>query len=125
MTGLGAPNVDAVGQTRLLSDALSRPLIGAYRAGGFGLAFLLLGAVLMLLSATLLEGVVTYLIAAAGFALIVVPCWFFWLKEMRPISVAQRRVRENTEMIDAVQAMAVSLTELLAAEGRSAAGNGS
>src|SRR5688500_7936957 len=105
MTGPAQTNMDAIAQARPLSDALSRPLIGAYRVGGFGLAFLLLGAILILLSATLFSGGLTYLIALTGFFLVVVPCYFFWLKEMRPLAVGHRRVQESAEIVDAVQAM--------------------
>jgi hypothetical protein len=40
------------------------------------------------------------------------PCYFFYVKEIRPISRVQETVGRNAEMIDAVQETAMSMTEL-------------
>ena len=96
-----------------LADAISEPITKAYRVGGFGLAFLLLGA-LMMLTATLKgsTGIASYLLASAGLVLIVIPCYFFYVKEIRPISTVRQSVVENKEVIDLVQATALSMTDL-------------
>jgi hypothetical protein len=93
-----------------LSDALSEPLTKAYQAGGFGLAFLVLGAIFLAASALAPRGVPSYLLAAVGFLLVVVPCYFFYVKEIRPIASAQKRVEENKELLDLIQDAALKMT---------------
>jgi hypothetical protein len=93
-----------------LSDALSEPLTKAYRIGGFGLAFLLLGAIFLTASAATPRGLLSYLIAAVGVVLVVVPCYFFYVKEIRPIKAAQTQVSSNAELIDSVQTAALTTT---------------
>ena len=99
-------------EVKHLSDAIMEPLTRAYRIGGFGLAFLLLGGLLTLTATFLPRSPLSYLLATTGFLLIAVPCYFFYVKEIRPIARAQRGVIQNREMIDAVQATALSMTEL-------------
>jgi hypothetical protein len=93
-----------------LSDTLSEPLTKAYRIGGFGLAFLLLGAIFLTASAAAPRGLLSYVVAAVGVVLVVVPCYFFYVKEIRPIKAAQTQVRSNAELIDSVQAAALTTT---------------
>jgi hypothetical protein len=93
-----------------LSDALSEPLTKAYRIGGFGLAFLVLGAIFLTASAATPRGLLSYVIAAVGVVLVVVPCYFFYVKEIRPIKAAQTQVQNNAELIDSVQAAALTTT---------------
>jgi ABC-type multidrug transport system fused ATPase/permease subunit len=95
-----------------LSDAVMEPITKAYRIGGFGLAFLLLGALLMLTATFVTASSLSYSLVFVGFILVVLPCYFFYVKEIRPISRAQRAVGQSTEMIDAVQETAISMTEL-------------
>jgi hypothetical protein len=95
-----------------LSDAISQPLISAYRAGGLGLTLLVLGALLMSLAATVLTGAGRYVIVAIGLGLIALPCYFFYVQQIRPIAKAQQAVEQNREMIDTVQDAAVAMTEL-------------
>jgi hypothetical protein len=95
---------------RPLSDAVSSPLTKAYRVGGFGLSFLVLGAILFSAAAVSPRGVLSYFMASVGLLLIAVPCYFFYVKEIRPIASAQRRVAENAELIDAVQDVALATT---------------
>jgi hypothetical protein len=95
-----------------LSDTIMEPITKAYRVGGFGLAFLLLGALLMLTATLIARGVLSYFLGGAGLVLILLPCYFFYQKEVRPISQAHKAVLENKDMIDAVQATALSMTEL-------------
>jgi hypothetical protein len=95
-----------------LSDAIIRPITKAYRVGGFGLAFLLLGAIMILLGALISVGVFVYPLAFVGLLLIVIPCYFFYAKEIRPIATARKIAAQNGEMIDAVQATAIEVTNL-------------
>jgi hypothetical protein len=95
-----------------LSEAIIEPITRAYRVGGFGLAFLLLGAIMILLGALISVGVFVYPLAFAGLLLIVIPCYFFYMKEMRPVSAARKLTAQNREMVDAVQATAIEVTNL-------------
>jgi hypothetical protein len=101
---------DADPEVRRLSDALSEPLIKAYRLGGFGLAFLVLGAIFLAASAAAPRGSLSYVIAGVGLLLVVVPCYFFYVKEIRPIASAQATVRRESELIDSIQDTALELT---------------
>ncbi|MEU3488697.1 hypothetical protein [Streptomyces massasporeus] len=44
--------------------------------------------------------------------MIAVPCYFFYVKEIRPIRKAQEAVSRNKEVIDEIHATAISLMEL-------------
>lgn len=85
-----------------LYESLASPLTKAYRVGGFGLAFLLLGASLMLTAVIGRWGWPSYAAGIAGFVLVLIPAYFFYIKEIRPIGRAQRAVEQNKELIDAV-----------------------
>jgi hypothetical protein len=67
----------------------------------------------MMLAATFVSAsTLSYSLVIAGFILVVLPCYFFYVKEIRPISRVQETVGRNAEMIDAVQETAMSMTEL-------------
>jgi hypothetical protein len=93
-----------------LSDALAEPLTKAYKVGGFGLAFLVLGAIFLAASAVSPRGPLSYVIAAVGFFLIVVPCYYFYVKSIRPIASKRREVQRSRELIDSVQSAALEMT---------------
>jgi hypothetical protein len=99
-------------QVKLLSDAIIEPITKAYRVGGFGLAFLLLGAIMILLGALISLGDFVYPLAFAGLLLIIIPCYFFYAREIRPVSAAKKLTAQNREMIDTVQATAIEITNL-------------
>jgi hypothetical protein len=99
-------------QIKPLSDAIIEPITKAYRVGGFGLAFLLLGAIMILLGVLISVRDFAYPLAFVGLLLIVIPCYFFYIKEIRPISAARKSTERNREMVDTVQAAAIELTAL-------------
>lgn len=104
----------APSQARNLSEAIFAPVNRAYKLGGLGLAFLSLGAFMMLSVAlvvdqpTLLSGVV----AVSGFVLVMATCALFYVKDIRPMFRLQRNIHENKELIDAVQKTAIEMTEM-------------
>ncbi|MDG4774633.1 hypothetical protein [Solwaraspora sp. WMMD792] len=106
----GAPTDEPA--PRPLADALAAPLLGAYRAGGFGLAFLLLGALILTGAGIAGRGLVTYVLLGVGIVLVLVPCYFFYVKEIRPIDRARRAVVSNEELINELQEAAVSAAQL-------------
>jgi hypothetical protein len=87
---------------RLLSAAISEPIERAYRTGGFGLAFLFLGALFMLVAPFVPNSLLTLFLATVGFLLIVAVGSLFFFKELRPLARAERVTAQNKEMIDAV-----------------------
>ena len=96
-----------------LSEAIFGPVTRAYKAGGFGLAFLALGAFLMLAAFFLPAGGVSGgVVAGTGFMLILLVCLLFLMKDVLPLFRAQRRIRENRDLIDAVQAIALQMTDV-------------
>ncbi|GIF96710.1 hypothetical protein [Catellatospora citrea] len=97
---------------RPLAEALAAPLLGAYRAGGFGLAFLLLGAMILTGAGFVDRGPVTYVLLGIGALLVLIPCYFFFVKEIRPIDRARKAVARNQELINQLQQAAVSAGQL-------------
>ena len=96
-----------------LSDAIFSPVSKAYKAGGFGLAFLTLGAFLMLVAFFLPERkLLSYLVLGIGLVLIILPCILFFAQDVRPLFAAQRSIQTNRELIDAVQRAALQATEM-------------
>ncbi len=97
---------------RPLADALASPLVNAYRAGGFGLAFLLLGATMLTGAGFVERGPVTYVLLGIGILLVLIPCYFFFVKEIRPIDRARKAVAGNEQLINELQQAAVSTAQL-------------
>jgi hypothetical protein len=96
-----------------LSDAIFGPVTRAYKAGGLGLAFLGLGAFLMLVAFLLPDrGLLGYVIVGVGFMLVALTCLLFLFKDVLPLFRLRRSINENRELIDAVQAMALQVTEV-------------
>jgi hypothetical protein len=96
-----------------VSDGVSAPLLKAYGAGGFGLAFLTLGAILMLTAFFLNQpGPVRYTVLAVGALLTFFTLIYVYVKELSPLKRAQAAVIENKDMIDAIQKAAIELTYL-------------
>lgn len=96
-----------------MSAAVIEPITKAYRVGGFGLAFLLLGALMIFTGAVFSVGLFAYPLAFVGMLLILITCYFFYAKEIRPISRARKALNQSSEMIDAVQKTAIELTDLV------------
>ena len=96
-----------------LSDAVSAPILSSYKAGGLGLTFLTLGALLMLIAFFWNDkGVLTYFILGIGTLLIFSTLAYFYFKDMRKLITAKKNVHKNKELIDAIQQTALELTEL-------------
>jgi hypothetical protein len=96
-----------------VSDGVSVPLTRAYKAGGFGLAILTLGAILML-TAFFLSGPtpIRYTVLAIGALLTFFTLIYVYIKELLPLRHAQAGASESMDMIDAIQKAAIELTDL-------------
>src|ERR1700733_5178738 len=104
-----APSTDF----KRFSDAISDPLIAAYRAGGFVLTLLTLGAILML-TAFFWDrpGPIRYIVLIVGAVLTFFTLAYVYLKEFPRVRRARASVVANKEMIDAIQQSAIELTGL-------------
>lgn len=97
-----------------LSDAVSETVIKAYKAGGFALAILKLGAFLMLLAFFLRQpGPVRFIVLGVGVALEFFTLFYAYVKELRRLVSGQGPLGRNKEMLDAIQKIGLELTELV------------
>jgi hypothetical protein len=93
------------------SDAISDPLIKAYRAGGFGLALLTFGAILMLTAFFWhAPTAIRYIVLLVGAFLTFFVLAYVYFKEFPKVRRARASVAANKEMIDAIQQSAIELT---------------
>lgn len=104
-------NRTATSEFKRFSDAISDPLIKAYRAGGFGLALLTVGAILML-TAFFWNGpaVIRYIVLLIGAVLTFFVLAYVYFKEFPRVRRASASVAANKDMIDAIQQSAIELT---------------
>jgi hypothetical protein len=103
----------ATSECKPFSDAISDPLIKAYRAGGFGLALLVFGAILML-TAFFWNGpmVIRYIVLLVGALLTFFVLAYVYFKEFPRVRRARASVAANKEMFDAIQQSAIELTSI-------------
>ena len=104
-------NASAVPGYKRFSDALAEPLLKAYRAGGFGLSLLTLGAILMLTAFFWDKpGPIRYIVLLTGAAVTFFVLAYVYFKEFPRVKKARASVVANKEMIDAIQQSAIELT---------------
>ena len=101
----------AISEFKHFSDAISDPLLKAYRAGGFGLALLTFGAILML-TAFFWGGptAIRYIVLLVGALLTFFVLAYVYFKEFPRVRRARASVAANKVMIDAIQQSAIELT---------------
>ncbi len=101
---------------RPLSDVVfgfSDPVIRAFRVGGFGLAFLILGAFLMLSAFVRnTRDPLTYVIAGTGFFLMLLAAALFLFKDIMPLYRAKQNIDQKREIVDAIQRTALQMIEV-------------
>jgi|HubBroStandDraft_4_1064222.scaffolds.fasta_scaffold101604_2 hypothetical protein len=101
------------GDFKRFSDAISDPLIKAYRAGGLVLTLLTLGAILMLTAFFWNQpGPVRYVVLLVGTVLTFFTLAYVYFKEFPRVKRARESVVANREMIDAIQQSAIELTAI-------------
>ena len=101
-----------------LYDVTAKSLREAYLAGGFGLATLTLGAILMLAafireSVAHSSGSTSYTMLVVGVGLIAYAAVVGYFKEVLPLTRARATVESNKEMINTIQQAGVELSELV------------
>jgi hypothetical protein len=80
---------------KLLSEALSEPIVNTYKAGGLGLALLLIGALLTLIAFFFGPGLFGYVILFVGVLLILVLVFLFYLQGIRPFNMEKGRLKRT------------------------------
>jgi hypothetical protein len=104
--------IEPVAPIQRLSDAMAAPLLKVYRAGGYGLTLLWLGAV-FLMAANLVAGTFgKVVLSTVGALAIAVPGYLFYVKEIRPVGLARQAVEGNRELIDEMQDVALSMSQI-------------
>ena len=95
-----------------LSDAISAPIVDAYKAGGLGLTLVFVGT-LLLLSTLLFGGSITaYVIGILGALIILTVLYLFYFQSIKPLKDLNDRVKKNQETINTVQQAAIQMTDL-------------
>lgn len=99
---------------RFILDGLQK----AYKAGGYGLTLLCVGALLMILAFGLsLKGPDNHLVAAAflagGTACIAFVAFIFYQEAIAPTRQATRRAKDNEQLLKAVQVSALCLANII------------
>ncbi len=96
-----------------LSDSISTPIVRAYKAGGYGLTFLTVGSLFLLIAAIFnLDNWPRYLLAGVGILLIFPVLILFYFKDIKKLSELNKNIKSNKDMIDTVQNTAIEMTEL-------------
>lgn len=97
---------------KLLSEALSGPIIKAHQEGGLALVFILIGTILML--GAFFFGLSIFGIASLviGALIIIVIVSFFYFQSIRPLQRLNAQIKRNQEIIDTVQSYALKMAEM-------------
>lgn len=96
-----------------LSEAISAPILTAYKTGGLGPTLLTLGASLMLAAFRWNnKGIVTYVVLGVGALLVFSTLIYFYFKNLKKLITTHENVRKNAELIDTIQQTAIEMTEL-------------
>jgi hypothetical protein len=98
---------------KALSEALYGSANQAYTASGFGLSFLISGALLMVTAFLWpTKRMISYTMMFIGSALIFFTCIIFYLRNVKPLLNIRNNIQQNKELIDTVQKSALEMTEL-------------
>nr|WP_281723017.1 hypothetical protein [Nitrosomonas nitrosa] len=95
-----------------LSEAIATPIEKVYRTGGFGLTLLIIGTIFMLTAYFGEKGIISHILLGIGALLVLIIVIFFYFNEMNKLVLAKQHIRENKELVDAVQQTAIEATEL-------------
>lgn len=95
-----------------LSEAISGPIIKAYRAGGFGLVFVFIGTLLLLVALFFGGGLIGDVIGILGCLMILTVLYLFYFQSIKPLKDINERIQRNQELIDTVQETAIQMTDL-------------
>jgi hypothetical protein len=97
---------------KLLSEALSEPIVNTYKAGGLGLALLLIGTLLTLVAFFFGPSLFGYAILFVGVFLILVLVFLLYLQGIRPLQHGEAQIKKNEEIVNTVQTSAMDMVDL-------------
>ena len=95
-----------------LSEAISLPIQKSYKTGGYGLAFITIATILLLVAFFGNKGILSYILVSVSILMIVFVLVFFYLKEFKVLKRFYSNIKQNKEIIDTVQNSAIELTKL-------------
>lgn len=101
-----------VSEVKPLSDALSEPLVKAYKAGGYGLVFIFSGTILLLIALFSGEGILRYLVGIIGALMILAVLALFYFQDIKKLVDVNKNISKNEELINTVQETAIYMTDL-------------
>lgn len=95
-----------------LSEALLEPLVNAHKVGIYGLAFGLVGTMLLVATLFLEERILRYLIGALGASIILMALGLFYFQTTKKLIDVNRSIQKKQELINTVQETAIQMTDL-------------
>lgn len=95
-----------------LSEALSEPLVKAYKVGGYGLVFVFAGTMLLLVALFFGEGILRYFVGVLGALMILAVLGLFYFQDIKKLVDVNENIQKNQELIDTVQETAIQVTDL-------------
>lgn len=95
-----------------LSEALSEPIVRAYKVGGYGLAFVFAGTLLLIISLFFGQDIFRYVISGIGSLMILTVLALFYFQDIKRLKDISDDIKENKDLIDTVQETAIQMTEL-------------
>jgi len=99
-------------QVKPLAEALSTRIIKAHKAGGLGLVLVFVGTLLLTVAVIAPRSMKTYIAAFLGALIIIIILIRFYFLDIKKLQEASRTIKDNEELLNAVQAAAIQMTEL-------------
>lgn len=101
-----------ISQIKPLSEAITAPLSGLYKAGGLALVLIFIGTLLLLVALFFGQGITTYLVGVPGALIIFMVLLRFYLRDIKKLHEVHRSIQKNGELIDTIQKTAIEMTDL-------------
>lgn len=95
-----------------LSEAISDPILKAYKAGGYGLVFVFTGTLMLLVTLFVERGIFSFILAVLGTIMILAVLYLFYFQDIKKLKDLHTSMQQNQELIDTVQATAIQMTDL-------------
>ena len=104
--------MDSELEVKPLAEALSGPIIKAHKVGGLGLVLVFVGTLLLTIAVVVPRSIPTYIAALVGALIILIVLIRFYFLDIKKLQEASRTIKDNEELLNAVQASAIQMTEL-------------
>ncbi len=99
-------------QIRPLANAIAVPVIRAYKVGGLGLVFVVIGTFLLVIAVAAPRGPLSYAVGGVGTLTILAVLAQFYYQSLRPLHDVRVNIKANEELINSIQVSAIQATEL-------------